>query len=337
MGEIYRPGMSGPRVIGVDAGGTKLLAGSVGDELEVHHRVRRLWQDGDREDVMEVMAGAVEDAMAATPGGADAVGFGIPALVDVRRGVSLGSVHLPLDGVPFREWMEQRLGLPVWVDNDATAAVVAEHRHGAARGARDVVLLTLGTGIGGGLVLDGRVYRGSIGAGGELGHMVVDVDGPECFGSCPGRGCLEALVSGSALARDGGAAAREFPESGLGRALEAGNEITGVLVTGAALAGDEVAQEVVRSAGRSLGAGITGLVNAFNPEVVVVGGGVMGAGELLLGPAREVVAERALPPNRDGARIVAAGLGEEAGMLGAAALALDLLEARSGHAGGAGP
>lgn len=323
MEEIYRGRMSVRQVIGVDAGGTKLLVGAVDEGLNVCHRVRRLWRGRDRDEVVEVMAAAVEEVREGAPD-AEAVGFGIPSLVDVRSGVSLSSVHLPLEGVPFRDVMTERLGLPVWVDNDANAAVVAEHRHGVARGARDVVLLTLGTGVGGGLVLDGRVYRGSFGAGGELGHVVVDLDGPECFDECPGRGCLEALVSGRALARDGEAAARESPHSALGRALADGVEVTGPLVTEAALGGDDVARGVVERAGRSLGAGITGFVNAFNPEVVVVGGGVMAAGELLLGPARGVVAERALRPSREGVRIVPALLGEDAGMLGAATLALDM-------------
>jgi glucokinase len=332
--------MSGRRVIGVDAGGTKLLVGAVGDDMRVHRLVRRLWRGGDREEVVEVMAAAVQEAREAAPD-AEAVGLGIPSLIDFRRGTSLTSVHLPLDGVPLREVMAERLGLPVCVDNDANAAVVAEHRHGAARGARDVVLLTLGTGIGGGLLLGGRVYRGSFGAGGELGHIVVDIDGPECFGGCPGRGCLEALVSGSALARDGLVAARSGQASRLERVLADGGEITAAAVAEAALAGDAVAREVVERAGRSLGAGITGLVNAFNPEVVVVGGGVMASGELLLRPAREVVAARALRPSRDGVRIVPAALGEEAGMLGAAALALDMaagldLEAPAGEAPGGG-
>ena len=331
--------MSGRRVIGVDAGGTKLLAGVVDERMSVHHRVRRLWAGGGRDEVLETMAAAVEEARRATPE-VEAVGFGIPSLVDCRDGSSLSSVHLPLEGVPFRELMSERLGLPVSVENDATAAAVAEHRHGAARGDRNVVLLTLGTGIGGGLVLNDRVYRGSVGAGAELGHMVVDVDGPECFGHCPGRGCLEALVSGSALARDGAIAARESPDSLLGLALADGRAITGALVTEAAIAGDPAAGAVMHHAGRMLGAGITGLVNAFNPDVVIVGGGVMAAGELLLGPAREVVTERALAPGRRHVRVVAAGLGDEAGMLGAATLALELAGAAEGEpsagAGGRG-
>jgi glucokinase len=318
--------MPGKRVIGVDAGGTKLLAGVVDEQMAVHHTARRLWPGGDRDEVLETIASAVEEARDAAPDVA-AIGFGIPSLVDLRTGLSLSSVHLPLDGFPFRQRMAERFNLPVWVDNDATAAAVAEHRHGAGRGQRNLVLLTLGTGIGGGLVLEDRIYRGSAGAGAELGHMVVDVDGPECFGGCPGRGCLEALVSGSALARDGAAAARESPDSLLAKAMVEGREMTGAAVTEAAVAGDPVAEAVVQHAGRMLGAGITGLVNAFDPDVVVVGGGVMAAGELLLAPARAVVTERALPVGRERARIVPAELGGDAGMLGAAELALELVGA----------
>jgi len=314
--------MSSPRVIGVDAGGTKLLAGVVDGDLEVHHRIHRLWAGAGREAVIEAMVATVEEALRAAPDVAR-VGFGIPSLVDWRRGGSLSSVHLPLEGVPFRDLMTERLGLPVAVDNDANAAALAEQRCGAARGASDVVMLTLGTGIGGGLVLGGEVYRGSVGAAAELGHMVVDADGPECFGGCPGRGCLEALASGSAIARDGAVAAERQPDSALGRVVAEDGTVTGTVVTEAALAGDEVALAVVAHAGRRLGAGITGLVNAFNPEVVVVGGGVMALGELLLAPARAVVAERALAPSREVVRIVASSFGEDSGMLGAALLAFE--------------
>jgi glucokinase len=316
------------RVIGIDAGGTKLLGGVIDAGLVVHHRVHRLWRGADRGEVLDVMIEAVDEARAAAPDVA-AVGFGIPSLVDRARGVSVMSVHLPLDGVPFRDLMHERLDLPVYVDNDATAATVAEHRFGAARGARHAVLLTLGTGIGGGLVIDGRIYRGSSGAGAELGHMVVDLDGPPCQGDCPGRGCLEALASGGAVAREGLAAARRDPGSALGRALTAGREITGALVTELAHDGDESARSVLELIGRHLGAGVTGLVNVFNPEVVVIGGGVVAAGELLLEPVRRVVAEQALHPSREQVRVVPAHFGDEAGMLGAALLALDGLRSEA--------
>jgi glucokinase len=310
------------RVIGIDAGGTKLLGGVVDESLAVRNRVHRFWRGDSREEVVDVLVEAVEEARAAAPDAA-AVGLGIPSLVDAATGASEFSVHLPLEGVPFRELMAERIGLPVFVDNDANLAALAEHRAGAARGARHVVLLTLGTGIGGGLILDGRLYRGSRGGGAELGHMVVDVDGPPCQGDCPNRGCLEVLCSGSAIGREGRAAAERAPASELGRQLADGREITGGLVTELAHDGDAAAREVLELTGRRLGAGIASLVNAFQPEIVVIGGGAVAAGDLLLDPAREVVARTALPPSREGVRIVAAELGDEAGMVGAGILALD--------------
>ena len=161
-------------------------------------------------------------------------------------------------------------------------------------------MIALGTGIGGGLVLDGKVYRGAHGFAGELGHLVVDHEGAECPGNCPGRGCLEVLVSGNAIGVAGQGAAARDPGSELGRRLAEGGQITGGLVTELAHGGDADAREVLAEIGRQLGSGLCGLVNALDPEVVVVGGGAVAAGDLLLDPAREVVAQRALPPMADG-------------------------------------
>ena len=310
------------RVIGIDAGGTKLLGGVVDEGLVVHHRVHRLWRGADRQETLEIMVDAVDEVRAAAPD-VRAVGFGIPALVEADRGVSVWSNHLPIDDVPFRDLMSERLGLPVAVDNDANVAALAEHRHGAARGADDAVMVALGTGIGGGIVIGGRLHRGARGFAGELGHIVVDHDGEDCPGACPGRGCLEVLASGAAMGRAGESAAEAEPESTLGRRLRSGGQITGALVTELAHEGDEQARSVLAEIGRRLGAGLTGIVNALDPEVVVVGGGAVAAGDLLLGPARQVVAERALPPVGGAVRIVPAHWGEESGMLGAALLALD--------------
>jgi glucokinase len=314
--------MSGDRVIGIDAGGTKLLGGVVDRSLAVRERVHRFWRGGDLDEVLDVFVQAVEEARAAAPDVA-AVGFGIPSVIEAATGTSEYSVHLPLAGVPFREVMAERLGLPVFVDNDANLALLAEARVGAARGTRHALMLTLGTGIGGGMLLDGRLYRGARGGGAELGHVVVDVDGPPCQGGCPNRGCLEALASGSAIGRAGEAAAESAPESALGRARADGREVTGALVTEVAHDGDEAAIAVLAEVGRRLGAGLSSLVNAFQPEVIVIGGGAVRAGELLLGPAREVAMTTALPPLREGVRIVAAELGEEAGLVGAGILALE--------------
>jgi glucokinase len=313
-------------VIGVDLGGTKLLAGAVDPALNVHHRATRPARAADHHAVLDTVVSAVtevRDAIEGASGSVDAVGIGIPALIDTERGVAVMSTHLPLAGIPFGDLVAERIGLPVFVDNDANVAMLAEWRFGAARGAGDAVLLTIGTGIGGGLVVGGALQRGSQGAGAELGHMVVQADGPRCNGNCPNRGCLESVCSGTALAREGRRLAVERPRSGLGAALAAGREISGLLVTELAHDGDEAAIEALAIMGRWLGVGVCNLVNMLNPDVVVIGGGVIAAGELLLAPARAVVAQRGLSPSKEHARIVPARFGAESGMLGAAALAFE--------------
>ena len=313
--------MAARRVIGIDTGGTKLLGGVVDQDLRVHARVHRLWGTIDRAGVLEKMVEEVQAAMAVAPE-ADAVGFGIPSLIDLDRAVAMWSNHLPLHDLAFRDLMSERLGLPVFVENDANAALLAEQAYGAARGVSNALMLTLGTGIGGAVLIDGKLYRGANGAAGELGHVVVDMDGPECFGACPNRGCLEVMASGTAIGREGAAAALRSPESALGQAAAAGRPVTGALVTELAHDGDEVAREVLALCGRRLGVGLASLVNVFAPEVVVVGGGAIGADEMLLAPARSELAARALPPGRETVRVVRAHFGGEAGMLGAALVAL---------------
>ena len=317
--------MAAPCVVGVDMGGTKLLAGALDENLNVHHRAHRDMRGLDQEGLLDAVVAAVEEVRAVAEAPVEAVGFGIPCTIDQTRGMAVQAVNLPLADVPFRDLMVERLGVPAFVDNDANVAALAEHRFGAARGTRHSVTLTVGTGIGGGLVLDDRLYRGSVGAGAELGHMVVEMDGPPCQGNCPNRGCLEAVASGTALAREAREAAERAPDSELGRAAASGHEVTGALVTELAHDGDEVSREVLALIGRRIGVGISSLVNVFNPEAVVVGGGVMGAGELLLEPARTEAAWRALRPQRDLVRILPARFGAEAGMIGAAALAFDEL------------
>jgi glucokinase len=291
--------------------------------------VHRTWRGADRQETLDIFTGAVEEIRAAAPE-VEVVGFGVPALVERESGISRWSNHLPaLDGVPFRDLMSERLGLPVVVDNDGNASMLAEARNGAAAGARHAVMVSLGTGIAGGLLVNGEVYRGATGVGAELGHVVLQLHGPDCPGDCPGKGCFEALVSGNAIGRDGLRAAEEHPDSQLGQRLAADKEISGGLVTELAHDGDPLAREVLEQVGRRLGYGLVGLVNTFNPEVIVIGGGAVHGGDMLLGPARAVVAERALAPARDVVRIVPAHYGDEAGMMGAALLAFDHLDAGS--------
>ena len=300
-----------------------MLVGVVAEGPKVLHRVEEVSFGRSAAEVLDTMEFELRTALEAHPE-ARAAGLGIPCTIDQERGVAISAVNLPIVDVPIREVMSERLGIPVVLDNDANAAALAEHRWGAARGARNAVLLTIGTGIGGGLIIDGQVYRGSTGAGAELGHMVIDTDGPRCQGNCPNHGCAEAVASGTALGREAQAAAEKHPESALGKLLAAGEDVNGRSATAAAIAGDEVARDVFEVIGRRLGAFASGLVNVFEPDVVVFGGGVMAAGELLLGPVREEVERRALPPmNRT--RIAHAELGPEAGMIGSATMAMDLL------------
>jgi glucokinase len=312
------------RVIGIDAGGTKLLGGVVDDQMVVHHRVRRTWRGADRQETLDIFTEAVEEVRAASPD-VEAIGFGIPALVEWEAGVSRWSNHLPLDGVPFRDLMSERLGLPVLVDNDGNASILAEARDGAAKGARHAVMISLGTGIGGGLWLNGAVYRGARGLAGEMGHAVLKLHGPECPGECPGIGCFEALVSGNEIGREGRRVAEANPDSALGQRLAAEQEIDGGIVTELAHAGDELSREVLAVIGERLGYGLVGLVNTFNPEVIVIGGGAARGGDLILEPARAVIAAHALPPVAEGVRVLPAHYGDEAGMMGAALMALESL------------
>jgi glucokinase len=294
-------------------------------DLTVHHRASRRSRSGSTDALLDLLVGAVSEMRDAAESEVLAVGLGVPSLIDMRRGVPVFTAHLPLSGVPVRDVLAERLGLPVFLANDATLAMLVEHRHGAARGASDAVLLTLGTGIGGGIVVDGKLVLGAVGAAGEPGHMVIDIDGPPC--ACGGAGCLETLASGRALGVEGARVARAARDSALARALESGREMTGALVTELAWDGDRAARDVLALIGMRLGVGIANLVNLLNPSVVVVGGGTIAAGDMLLEPARAVVRERALPPSRDVVRIVPPQFGDEAGMLGAALFAFDGLAA----------
>jgi len=322
--------VSAAEAIGVDLGGTKMLVGVLDSRGEVVHRRSVGSADLSEEQLLGTLEAELRTALEARPAAA-AIGLGVPCTIDRSRGICVNAVNLPLREVHLREIVAERIGLPTSIDNDGNAAVLAEHRRGAARGARNVVMLTIGTGIGGGLILDGQAFRGSSGAGAELGHVVVDLDGPRCQGSCPNHGCIEAIASGTALGREAEEAATLWPDSALGQAARGGERVDARLVTELALDGDGVSVEVMATVGRRLGAALSGLANVFDPDVILLGGGVMAAGDLLLEPAREEFRGRALPPQNE-APIEAAALGADAGMIGAAILALEEL----GEAGESG-
>jgi glucokinase len=298
--------MPGRRIIGVDVGGSKLLAGAVDTDFFVHRRVQRSVAGLDQASLITVITESVNETREASGGVVEAVGLGIPGRVDTRSGRSSLSANLPL-----RDVLAERTGLPVVVDNDGNLAALAEHRAGAAQGADHALMLTVGAGIGGGLIINGELYRGATGLAGELGHITIDLDG----------GSLERLASGTALVSEATKLAGRRPNSALARA----QSVDEALVIELAHDGDAAAREAIALIGTRLGVGIASLINALNPQVVVIGGTVVGAGELLLGPARAEVARRALAPAREAVSIVGAHFGIEAGMIGAAVLAHDSL------------
>jgi glucokinase len=316
--------MSQPEAIGVDLGGTKMLLGVLDSDAEPVWESRERSAGEGEEELVELLVREVEEARSERSG-VEAIGMGIPATIDHEKGLAVSAVNLPIENLPIRDLVEERTGLPTFVDNDANVAALAEHLYGAARGAENAVMLTIGTGIGGGLILNGEIYRGSTGAGAELGHMAIQMDGPGCQGNCPNRGCVEALASGTALGREGLAAAESQPDSALGELLAKGSEVDGKAVTVAALEGDETAIGVFDLVGGRLGVALASFANIFEPEVIVVGGGVIAAGELLLDPARRELEARALRPMNH-TPVVPAELGEDAGMIGAAAMARIELE-----------
>ncbi len=307
-------------VIGVDVGGTKIAVGRLGANLTTQRSVVIPTPDGGM-GIIEAIAGLVSEISTDSPDAVTGIGVGLPATIDSITGLVAHSVHTGMDAFNASAPLEELTGLPVYLDNDANCAMLAEHRLGAAKGMRAALLLTVGTGIGGGIVIDDRIFRGGREHGAELGHISVKADGPPCQGDCPGHGCLETMCSGTALTRDFRTFAQAHPDTPLGRLHVAGglDSRTGLDL---AQQGDADGIEIVATAGRWLGAGIASLCNVFDPDIVIIGGGVSDAGELLLGPARGEYQARALPPTRR-ALLVLAQFGPDAGMVGAGILAAD--------------
>jgi len=309
--------------VGVDLGGTKVAAASLA-EGELGESV--VWPT-DLSNSQAVVSQLADLVTEATPGRLDAVGVGIPSVVEFESGRAVSSVNVPLADVPLRRVLGERLGVPVFVDNDATVAALAEaHDENLRLVARNLVMLTVGTGVGGGLVLGGRIYRGSTGGAGELGHTIIGLglqgeeDVPPA-GEFPQAGSLEAVGAGLALDRFANETARLYPESTLGRLAAEGKTPTGGDAVAAAKAGDEAARHTVRAWAERVGIGVANAINTFDPDEVVLGGGAALAGELLLGPAAEVARAYAHPGLADHANIRLARHGIRAGVLGAALLA----------------
>jgi len=308
---------------GVDVGGTKLLAVAATEKGEIVAQRRERTAAG-ADAVLSAIAAVVGDLVAAEPD-IGAVGVGLPGLVDLA-GVVHYAPNLPgFVGVAARERLAALCPVPVVVDNDANVAALGEVLHGAGRGHREVLVVTLGTGIGGGLVIDGEIHRGSRGFAGEIGHFTVDPGGPVC--ACGGRGHWETVASGNALGRR----AREWAARGdaptvLARAGGVLEAVTGHEVRLSAEAGQADGRAILAEHARAVAVGLGGLVNILDPEVVVISGGLIELGDLLLDPLRAALTDhveaadlRPVPP------VLAAALGEHAGAVGAAALARTLL------------
>ena len=291
-------------MIGLDVGGTKILSGVVDREGQVLAQ-HEMHSPGDSQTdllaALDLAVGTLLDDRIS------AIGYGVPANLDRGTRRLLRAANLPLENFDLAAHGRARFGLPVGVENDANVAALAEWRLGAGRGATSMVMLTLGTGVGGGIVVDERLFRGWA----ELGHIVVQEGGPPCV--CGGRGHLEVLASGHAA----DAAARELY----------GPDADAHLLIGRAEAGESDASAALVRIGESLGVAVGSLVNIFDPDLTVVGGGFgMAAGELILGPAREAARREALPPADETLRIVPAELGAEAGLVGAALVAFEALD-----------
>jgi len=303
--------MDGKHAIGIDLGGTKILAGVVtreGDVLRRHERTTSL-------ESQDALVAELEAAIAEVVGDdIGAIGLGVPGPLDLEAGRTYDMVNLPFHDFPLRDHMTRRFGLPVGLDNDANAAAIAEWRVGAARGVDDLIMLTLGTGLGGGVISRGRPFRGAHGAGVELGHVVIVHDGRPCQGRCTGRGHLEPYVTGLAATR--------AAQDAFGPAADAH------VLVGLANGGDATARAILADIGAHLGSGMGSFANIFEPALIVIGGGFgVAAWEHLIGSAESIMRREALRPMRDEVRVVRAELGTDAGLIGAGFVAFEALDA----------
>lgn len=305
--------------IGVDVGGTKIAAGVVTPEGKVLNEVRYATAASPQR-LISSMARAITEVRDGFEVGG--VCLAVPGLILAQESKVIFSPNLhAIEGIRLKEELEPEIGgLPLTIENDASAAAWGEFRFGGRSDIEHLLFVTLGTGVGGGVITHGMLLRGAQGSGGELGHMTVQADGPRC--PCGNHGCLEALASGTAIQRRAREAANERSGTALGR-LAIERAVLGEDVTRLAEDGDQSSVSILKETGRWLGIGLAGFVNVFNPEVVAVGGGVARAGELILGPAREEIRLRARSPSRDLVTVQEATLGPESGVLGAAALARD--------------
>jgi glucokinase len=310
-------------VLGVDVGGTKVAVAAVEGVT-----VREAVEDRTITDSTEALLDGIEAVvkrLIGKVGDPEAIGVGVPSQIEYATGTVETSVNIPLQGVPLREELGRRFGVPVFVDNDANCAALAEAH---MLGEEHLVMLTLGTGVGGGIVTGGMTFRGAHGLGAELGHMTLNPDGPPCPGNCPNRGCIEAYCSGQALERDATELAQDKPDSRLARAIGPDGKVSGRELQDAAEAGDPDALLIFENFGRMLGIAIAGYVNVFEPDRLTIGGGISRAHHLFLDRAVQEADARALPALLRRTNIALAEGGADAGVIGAAVLAAQEVASR---------
>jgi len=313
-------------VIGIDLGGTKVstaLVDSTGKIIAYDYR-GTCAIEGPQVVIGRILDGArgVMAQAGIKQSQVAAVGIGAPGPLDIEAGVVVAPPNLPgWDRVPLKQLIEDALGVTAFLENDANAAALGEHRFGAGQGVAHMIYVTVSTGIGGGLILDGRLYHGASGMAGEIGHTTVVPYGPLC--GCGNRGCLETMASGTAIARQARERVARCVPTLIADLAEGDLEhITAKLVAEAASQGDVEAQEIIAEAMHYLGIGMASLVNLFNPRLIVIGGGLTNIGESLFGPVRRAIDQRAFRAQAQAVRVVQAELGDNAGVLGAAAVAL---------------
>ena len=315
-----KEGLVSQDILGVDVGGTLLRAARFDLDLNMLDRAEQATRSElGSEVILERLVGTIRQVLPEAGGSPLGIGLAMPGPLDVREGIVIATPNLPWKNFPIRDLLAGRFGCPVHLGNDADLAGLAEHQLGAGRGARTMVYMTISTGVGGGIIIDGRPFSGR-GQGGEVGHMVVDPDGPLC--GCGHPGHVESFSSGTGIARIARTRLEAGEESSI-RDLVDGDlsKVTSIVVGQAAQAGDPLASEIIRQAGRYLGMGIASLMSALNPEMFVLGGGVTKLGDLLFEPMREAVREYAMHPRfYENTPIVRAELGSDVGLLGAAAL-----------------
>jgi len=307
----------------VDLGGSKILSViAQGDGRRLGEDRRPTDAEAGLEVVLERIVGSLGGALAKAglgQGDLAAVGICSPGPCDTDAGVISSAPNLPgWRDVPVCRYLEERLGVPARLENDANAAALGEHVYGAGHGCRHLIYMTVSTGIGGGLIIDGRLYRGATGVAGELGHMTIEPDGPLC--GCGNRGCLEALASGTAIAARGEELVAQGGSALLARLAQEEDDLTAETVSRAADQGDIACQGIIRRARYYLGVGLASYVNIFNPEVIIIGGGLAKAGELLLAPARAEMAARAMREALKAVQLRPAELGDYDGVMGMVAL-----------------